>query len=59
MSRVSKVSVAVIIFSTLILILDLFDVFNSRELRLVCYAMLCIAGIAFFVKSKKHTDSGE
>lgn len=59
MSRISKVTVAVIIFTTSILILDLFDVFNSRELRLVCYAILCITAIAFFVISKKHTDKGK
>lgn len=57
MNRTSKVMVAVIAFSTSILILDLFDVFDSKELRLVCYGVLCIAAISFFFISKRDTDS--
>ncbi len=49
--------VAIIVLSTIVLLLDLFDVFGSKGIRFVCYVVICIAGATFFFVNKKHSDS--
>ncbi|MEC4116122.1 hypothetical protein [Myroides phaeus] len=57
MNKIGKFMVAIIVLSTIVLLLDLFDVFGSKGIRFVCYVVICIAGATFFFVNKKHSDS--
>ena len=59
MDKLSKLMVALIIMTTVVLLIDLFDVFAREGIRFFCYAILLVAGITFFFVDRNSVDSEE
>lgn len=59
MDKLSKLMVSLIIITTIVLLIDLFDVFARGGIRFFCYAILLVAGIIFFFVDRNSVDSEE